>query len=213
MKRNPYKGAFVVVEGLDGAGQSTQIEMLEKSLKDLGYPIAATKEPTNNVIGGLIRGQLTHDWTASMECLQLLFAADRAHHLDRFIIPALKAGNVVVSDRYFFSNIAFGSPEINREWLVNLNERFIYPDITFLLKVPAETCIKRMEANRFELELFEKKEKLARVWRTYEYLAKKYPRVKVIDGTQSITQISGEIIELTKKALKEKKIVPKRNLV
>lgn len=213
MKRNSHKGLFIVFEGLDGSGQSTQAELLVSRLREEGYPAFATKEPTNNIIGGLIRGQLTHDWKAGMECLQLLFAADRAHHLDREIIPALKGGKIIVSDRYFFSTVAYGSLDLEREWLLTLNEKFTYPDLTFLLKVPPKDCLKRMQASRFELELFEEEQKLRRVWQTYDWLSKKFHKVYVPDGTQSRAQIAGEVFELVRRELKRKSIESKKNLV
>jgi len=213
MKRNAYKGLFIVFEGLDGSGQSTQAEFLVSRLREEGYPAFATKEPTNNVIGGLIRGQLTHDWKTGMECLQLLFAADRAHHLNREITPALKGGKIIVSDRYFFSTVAYGSLDLDREWLLGLNEKFVYPDLTFLLKVPPKDCLKRIQGSRFELELFEQEQNLRRVWQTYDWLSKKFHKVCVLDGTQSRVQIAGEVFELVRRELKRKSIESKKNLV
>jgi len=90
MKKNKYKGKFIVIEGLDGSGSSTQVVRVANFLKERNKKIHITKEPTNNLIGGLIRGQLTGDWKSSSECLQLLFAADRAHHLEKELIPLLK---------------------------------------------------------------------------------------------------------------------------
>ena len=133
MIKHAFKGKFIVFEGLDGAGSSTQIELLSRSLKKRGSDAIVTKEPTNNIVGGIIRGQLTGDWKSSMECLQLLFAADRAHHLERLILPALKDKKVVLSDRYFFSTVAFGSLDIDKDWLLALNSRFVLPDLTILL--------------------------------------------------------------------------------
>ncbi len=212
MKKNPYKGLFVAFEGLDGSGSSTQVDLLVKNLSGLGYSAFATKEPTNNIVGGLIRGQLTHDWKAGMECLQLLFAADRAHHLDREIIPTLKDGKIIVSDRYYFSTVAFGSLELDRDWLIKLNEQFIYPDITFLIKVSPKECLRRMKSSRNELELFEEEKKLKKVWNTYSWLAENNKNVYVIDGEKSINQISLEILEIIKKLLKKKDLKRNKNL-
>lgn len=213
MKHHNHPGLFIAFEGLDGSGSSTQVELLVSKLKENGFRAYATKEPTNNIIGGLIRGQLTHDWNSSMECLQLLFAADRAHHLHREIIPAVRDQKIIVSDRYFFSTVAFGSLELDREWLLNLNEKFILPDITFLIKVPAKVCLERMKESRFELELFEEEQKLKKVWNGYDWLSKKFSNVYVIDGTQSRVQIAGEVFEIVKKVLKKKLIPSKKNLL
>jgi len=213
MKKNPHKGLFIVFEGLDGSGQSTQADLLSSRIKDEGYKLHLTKEPTNNIIGGLIRGQLTNDWHTSMECLQLLFAADRAHHLDREIIPALKDSRILICDRYFMSTVAFGSLDLEKEWLLELNRKFIYPDIVFLLKVPPKICLQRMQESRFELELFEQEQKLQKVWNGYDYLAKNFKNVYVIDGTQSRAQIAGEVFEIVKKLIRKKNLQGKKNLV
>ncbi len=191
-----HKGLFIVFEGLDGSGSSTQASMLKDYLKTFGLSPHVTKEPTNNLIGGLIRGALTKEWQPSIQCLELLFAADRAHHLDREIIPSLKAGKVVISDRYFFSTIAFGSIECSAEWLKSLNRNFLDPDLTFLIKVPPEECIRRIGKSRFEFELFEEVEKLNKVWFAYEALAKEHDNVFIIDGTQPVEVVHKRIISI-----------------
>lgn len=192
--KKDYNGIFIVFEGLDGSGSSTQTSMLKKYLTQLNLKPLVTKEPTNNLIGGLIRGALTKEWKASNTCFQLLFCADRAHHLDREIMPALKKGSIVISDRYFFSTIAFGSLDCDVGWLKALNMPFTVPDIIFLIKVPPEECISRIGANRHEFELFEETEKLKRVWTTYEDLAREYTNVHILDGTKSKNDIHAEVV-------------------
>lgn len=205
IKKNQYPGLFIVFEGLDGSGSSSQAELLTNSLKASGHKVFLTKEPTNHIIGGLIRGQLTDVWKSGMECLQLLFAADRAHHLEREIIPALKDNRIVISDRYFFSTIAFGAIELDKNWLISLNEKIIYPDITILIRVAPEECLKRIEQNRFQLELFEKREKLQRVWRNYLWLKKKFPNVYLIDGERDKQKIASDILKVCQKLILTKK--------
>ncbi len=213
MKKNDFGGLFIAFEGLDGSGSSTQVNLLADKLKEEGYSAFVTKEPTNNIIGGLIRGQLTHDWSSSMECLQLLYAADRAHHLHREIIPALKNNKIMISDRYFFSTVAFGSLELDTKWLMMLNEKFPQPDITFLIKVPPKECVRRMQASRFELELFEQEQKLVKVWQTYHWLSGQFKNVYVLDGMQSRAQIAGEVFEITKRFLRRRDIQREENLL
>ncbi len=187
------KGRFIVFEGLDGSGQSTQAEILSRHLKG-----QLTKEPTNNLIGGLIRGQLQGDWKTEPECLQLLFTADRAHHLEKEILPLLNKGIDVVCDRYMFSTIAFGSLGIDDwQWLKDLNKRFLLPDIVFYLKVSPKSCIKRIKENRNSFELFEKEKKLEKIEKGYEALAKEYSIFKVIDGEREIKEIAEEVKSIT----------------
>ncbi len=192
------KGKFIVFEGLDGSGQSTQAERLGSFLKKKKIKTHITKEPTNNLIGGLIRGRLQGDWKSTPECLQLLFAADRAHHLEKEVTSFLEKGINVICDRYFFSSIAFGSLEIKDwNWLKEINKMFVVPDVVFYLKVSPDVCIKRISDTRFSFELFEKEEKLKAIEKSYNRLAKEYDFFRIIDGEKKIEEVSEEIISLT----------------
>lgn len=186
MIQNPYAGKFIVFEGLDGSGSTTQSDKLHRFLRAQKQRSHLTKEPTNYLIGGLIRSWLSGDWSSSAVCLQLLFTSDRAHHLEKEIIPLLEKGVHVISDRYFLSTMAYGALEIpDKQWLVDINRHFIQPDLTILLKVSSSVCIKRMLAARHSLELFEKEQELARVWRNYLYFARELPNIVIVDGEQS----------------------------
>ncbi len=196
-------GFFVVFEGLAGSGSSTQAQLLERYFKMKQRAVMSTKEPTNNLIGGLIRGQLTHEWKSSMECLQLLFAADRAHHLEKEIIPALRRNFIVISDRYKLSSIAYGSLETDMEWLKEINKQFTEPDLTILLKVSPDTCVKRMN-KRHAIELFEKRDKLTKVWDVYKTFAS--DSVVIVDGERPIDDVFAEVIENVNEKLKGKEV-------
>ncbi len=188
------KGKFIVFEGLDGSGQSTQAERLTQFLSGMGKKTHLTKEPTNNLIGGLIRGQLKGEWKSSPECLQLLFTADRAHHLEKEVMPLIEKGIWVVCDRYFFSTIAFGSLEIDdTNWLREINRLFPLPDKTFFLRVSPKECIRRIEKSRFGLELFEKEKKLREIEKEYDKLMSDYEIFSEIDGERKIEEISRDI--------------------
>lgn len=196
-------GLFIVIEGLDGAGSSTQVEKLTKYLKQRDYKVLMTKEPTNNLIGGLIRGQLTKDWHTGQDCLQLLFAADRAHHLEREILPALNDNYIVISDRYLFSTIAYGSLDTDYEWLKKINERFRLPDLYFIVDVAPETCVKRMKESRYQLELFEETEKLKKIRENFLRLSKEYKDIYIIDGNRLEDDIFDEIKIILKPSLEQ----------
>lgn len=198
MKKNNYHGKFIVFEGLDGSGQSTQAVKLVDFLKKAHL----TKEPTPNLIGGLIRSQLNRDWKSSQECLQLLFCADRAYHLEKEIIPLLKRGINVICDRYFFSTVAYGALEIkDRDWLLDLNKNFLLPDAIILLKVSAKVCLERIYKNRYNIALFEKEELLTKVWKNFEKLSKEFENVFVVDGEKSIEKVSEDIKKIVTKII------------
>lgn len=206
MIKNPYKGKLIVFEGLDGSGSTTQSQYLYHSFLQQKIEVHATKEPTNYLIGGLIRSWLSGDWSSSPVCLQLLFTADRAHHLEKEVIPLLEKGVHVISDRYILSTLAFGGLEIpDDRWLVEINKHFIAPDLTILLRVPAKVCIQRISTNRHHFELFEKEKELEKVWGNYQNFAKLFPNVVVLDGEQSKEQIFSEIQSVI---YKRKIIVP-----
>jgi len=208
MIKNPYPGKFIVFDGLDGSGQSTQAGKLVDFLNlpeikhKFGHTgVQITKEPTSSLIGGLIRSQLTHEWKSSQECLQLLFSADRAHHLEKEIIPLLERGVVVICDRYFFSTIAYGSLDLDKDWLFNLNKNFLLPDVTFFLKVSSKICIERIQKSRYGITLFEKEETLGKVWDNFEGLSKDFEDVYIINGEGPVDRISEEIIKIVSNKL------------
>ncbi|MDO8513519.1 MAG: dTMP kinase [bacterium] len=202
MKNHREKGLFIAFEGLDGSGSSTQVEMLRKRLVKEGYKTFITKEPTDNLVGGLIRGVLTKQWEMPPDGLQLLYAADRAHHLRFKIIPALEKNNIIISDRYAFSSIAFGALSVDFDWLEDIYKNYIYPDITFLVKSSPKTCIERIASTRLSFELFEEEEKLRKIWRNYAKLLKN-PKNKMVEigGEQPVEKVAEEIWRKMKKVL------------
>lgn len=195
------KGKFIVIEGLDGSGASTQVGMLSEYLSSKGYKVLITKEPTNNLIGGLIRGQLTHEWKSNPECLQLLFAADRSHHIEKEIIPALEKGFIVISDRYMYSSLAFGSIDCDIEWLKSINSKFLKPDVSIILNVPPEVSVDRIGRSRAGFELFEDRAKLEKVREVFDRLAKENHGIFVIDGTLPVNKVSMAIVREVQKVL------------
>ena len=202
MLKNPYPGKFIVFEGLDGSGQSTQAELLFKYLKKQGRKVYLTSEPTGSLIGGLIRSQLSNHWQSNPECLQLLFTADRAFHLEKEIIPLLKKGITVICTRYILSTLAYGNVDIkDGKWLICINEKFISPDVTFLLKASPKICIRRIKKERFHEELFEKEEKLTAVLKNYLKFAKEFKNVHIINGERPIKEVSNQIKALIQQYL------------
>ena len=116
MKPNTYPGKFIVFEGLDGSGKSTQANLLVDFLQQqLHQKTHYTSEPTPNIIGGLIRSQIAGDWKTSNECLQLLFSADRLYHLEKEETLKRVAANYEMLANHFpdITNIVEGEQEKN----------------------------------------------------------------------------------------------------
>jgi len=186
---------FIVFEWLDGSGSSTQARLLAEYFQKNWKSVLATKEPNeDSPIWKLIREILQHKHKVSWDSLQLLFSADRAEHLASKIEPALKEWKIVISDRYFFSTIAFAALTWNQEWMENVNKRFRLPDFIFLFKLAPEECVKRIESRWAEKELFEKTETLKKVWEGYEWLSKRFENIHLIDASKSIEEIHKEIV-------------------
>lgn len=165
---------FIVFEGIDGAGLSTHSHLLYEYLLERGYNVVLTKEPTDGLIGGLIRACLRGEWKTDPMTLQLLFVADRSHHVNNFILPALERGKIVISDRYMFSSIAYGTVSYgDYEWLKMINSKFPIPDIILVLDVPVEVALQRIKRTRFGFELFENA-KLEEVRNVFYRIANEY---------------------------------------
>lgn len=211
---NPYLGTFIAFEGPDGSGQSTQVEKLAAYLTRLHKrnpkrfpPVHVTKEPSTGLYGGIIREalreRLRHGPRYGALAMQALFVADRAHHLDHEIVPLLEKGHTVITDRYAYSTIAYGAAESPDLWncLVVMNETFIKPDLTILLDVSPEFCIRRMKRSRGHLELYEKEEVLKRVLANYRVLAKEDPRVFRVNGEKAVSDVYKQVLSLVRKNL------------
>jgi len=196
-QKNKNKIMFIVLEGLDGSGITTQSMLLEKNISSMLMPTVLTKEPTSSTVGKLIRKHLKRPQKEiDNKGLQLLFAADRQMHIKSFIEPNLKERNIVISDRYFFSSIAFGARNNDEfKWLSNLYKDCLQPDIVFLFKMPPKVCIKRIHKRGESQELFETEDKLRMVWKNYKKLARKYNYFYILDGDRSIESVGQEIYE------------------
>ena len=193
------RGKFISIDGLDGAGLTTQATILRNWLINNGDDTILTKEPTDGLIGGLIKSSLRKEWKTSSLALQMLFAADRAHHLATEIEPALKRFKNVVSDRYILSTIAYGSIDIPQAILRQLNANFRKPHVTFILDTQPAVCIHRMERSRHHVELFEDEEKLQAIRKIYLSLKKVFPNTYVIDGNRSVEDIFKDIQKIVSK--------------
>ena len=159
------------------------------------------------MVGGIIRVILKKEWKVDPVTFALLFAADRAHHVNKEINPLLKKNIHVISDRYILSTLAFESDNVNIEWLKLINERFPKPDLTFILDVPGKICTERIGKSRFGFEYFETAEKLENVRENYLKLKNHFPDTYVIKGYgRSKEKVHEEIVRIVKKNCKEKGI-------
>jgi len=204
MQKNIYPGKFLVFEGLDGSGHSTEAQLLKDYLIKSGKKVFLTREPSFNLKSGkLIKKALENKKKISPRALQGLFTKNRAEHLKKEVVPALKKGKIVVCDRYFFSTFAYGAAEgQDLKWLMKINSNFLLPDLTFILKVSPRVCMKRIEGRGRPKSIFEHEKKLKKIWQTYKILPKKFKNVKIINGEKSIKQVFQNVKRIVKKELK-----------
>ncbi|BCS91082.1 MAG: putative thymidylate kinase [Candidatus Micrarchaeota archaeon] len=187
---------FVVIEGLDGAGKTTQVNRLRDALKDR-FSVKIEKEPTDQLIGIIIQGLLRSRNVKNDLFLQLLFMADRAYHKDD--IEALRKDNLVIMDRYFYSTIAYGySKGMSYEWLVNANSVFPKPDICIILDVAPKEALRRLNKEGSQ-DYFERLDTLNKVKSAFDMIINdrdRFPEVIAIDGNKSADEVTKDIINI-----------------
>jgi dTMP kinase len=195
----PSKGTFIAFEGGEGTGKSTQSKLLKKWLEDRGEIVVLSREPGGTDLGqGLRKILLGHETgEISPRAEALLYAADRAHHVYSVIRPALENGEVVITDRYFDSSIAYqGAGRVLSPGEVARISRWatesLFPTLTIVIDLPAEIGIGRLKSHdRLEAEPLAFHE---RVRQEFLQIARVDPeRYLVIDGRNSIEQIHNEI--------------------
>jgi dTMP kinase len=196
---------LIVLEGLDGAGTTTQCKRLVEHLNLQGRPAHLTREPSDGPVGKLLREMLTGRHAIEGEKLSqstfgLLFAADRLDHLQREVEPALRRGHVVVSDRWYHSSLAYQGTGADRDWITQLNSRAKRPDLTIFLKVrPEVAAARRVAAGRVQ-ELFEDlrmQEEVAEGYHaTIAELAAQGERIEILDGEMPADSVFAAIVRL-----------------
>ena len=186
---------FWVLEGLDGAGTTTQLKNLEAYMQDKGLPVFRTAEPTIYETGRFIRRVLSGEVKVPQSTIAYLFAADRDNHINNpeyGIISHLNKGEVVISDRYFFSSFAYQSIDFDPDAVMMLNSRFPYPELVLYVDTPVEDCISRIDSRGDDKEIYEKKDYQTKVRENYEKFFSRLPegcRLIRVDGTLSREEI------------------------
>ena len=189
---------FIVIEGLDGAGGTTQCRLLQSWLERRGHTVVSTNEPTDRPVGKFIRSVLQDPHSkVGDEVLAYLFAADRQDHLDGRVKPALSRGEVVISDRYYHSSLAYQSLSLDFDFVAQLNGAFPAPDITIFLSLEPETSFARVQKRGLPIERFETLDRLRSISQSYnrvlDHCQKRGEHLLCLDATQSIEEIHEQI--------------------
>ena len=196
------KGLFITLEGADGCGKTTQLNLLKEYLTSRGYEIVVTREPGGKGLGEKLREiLLNYDGEVSERCEAFLYLADRAQNIDTIIKPAINSGKIVLCDRHTDSSVAYQGygREQNIDNINMLNElavNGVHPDLTIVFDIDTETSMARVGAEKDRLESagieFHK-----RVRNGYLEIAKKNPqRIKVVDASQAIEEVQRDVIKI-----------------
>lgn len=201
------RGRFVVIEGLDGAGTTTQARLLGERLRAAGGAVHVTAEPSGGPVGGLVRQVLQRRVNGGRgdgfdpHALALLFAADRLDHVAAEVAPRLAEGCDVVSDRYTLSSLAYqGLTTRDLAWVEAINRRAPAPDLTVFLRVRPGLALGRRQAAGTAPELYEVAAFQRRVARSYErslaLLRRAGQRVEVLDGEAPVEAVADAVAGL-----------------
>ncbi|HEY6461843.1 MAG TPA: dTMP kinase [Polyangiaceae bacterium] len=197
------RGRFVVLEGIDGAGTTTQVARLADRLRADQLSVRSTREPSDGPIGVLVRQVLTGRVVVpggrapGWATMALLFAADRMDHVESEIQPFVDEGGVVISDRYDASSLAYQSVSSGAEskeaveWIRSLNRYVRRPDVTVVLDLPPDVAADRRARRGEQAQLYEQNEVQRALAVFYRDLAKHLPhdRIAVVDASGSADEV------------------------
>ena len=193
-------GRFIVFEGLDGAGTTTQAKLLGERLQKQGRTVFVAHQPSEGTVGLLIR-QILAGRAATPQAdgklgqvdervMALLFAADRLEHLGSQIEPRLARGEDVILDRYTLSSLAYQGASISHEFINAANRFARKPDLTLFLYVPASLALDRVRQRGAKLERYETPAQMQLIEREYNRLVGTLASVVSIDGTRPIPEVA-----------------------
>lgn len=196
------KGKFIVFEGIDGSGKSTQLHILAERMSKLGRKCHETLEPTYGPIGSLLHNILSGRIKADPKVIAGLFVSDRLDHLlneTDGICGKIDSGITVLCDRYYFSSYAYQGVDVPLEWVLKANSLCadtLKPDLTVFIDVAPERAMKRINSGRTQTELFENTERLTAVRQGYMEIFEKLKNdenIVIIDGSGSVDKISERV--------------------
>lgn len=197
-------GKFIVIEGLDGTGKTTQIKKLAEYLESAGEKVHITCEPTETESGKLIRRVLSGEIKSSPWATAALFLADRINHntdKENGIKKYLAEGYTVISDRYYYSTFAYQGCETDLEWAMDIHygcPELTRPDIVVFLTMPVEKCLERIRANRPEsaIEIYENEASLTKTSEQFDKvfdMIKDRENIVYVDASGTVEEVAQAI--------------------
>lgn len=205
MCRNIRKGKFIVLEGIDGSGKGTQIDLLVKEMRKQGRRVYQTAEPTSTSTGGMLRDALGGFVRRDAYELSAMFLVDRIfHNINPVngIKKYLDEGTDVVCDRYYYSSFAYQGIDADLDWVMRMNldcREILRPDVCIFLDLDPEQSDRRISDNRLDREIYENREMQQRIRsRFFEVfgLLRDSENIRIVDASRSIAEVSADIIEI-----------------
>ncbi|MDX1813311.1 MAG: dTMP kinase [Candidatus Bathyarchaeia archaeon] len=192
------KGAFICIEGLDGCGKTTQAKLLAKKLGKSRNALY-TAEPSRGKIGTYIRNRCLYgEKRLSTVVEALLFAADRIEHLENEVLPALREGRLVISDRYVYSSLAYqGAAGLSLKWIKIVNKHALKPDLAVFIDVDPKTVMYRLKRKRSVMENMETQQRVRDVY--LKFVAK--GELVRLDGNRAKKEVAETLSALVLKSL------------
>ncbi|RLG90769.1 MAG: dTMP kinase [Candidatus Hecatellales archaeon] len=205
------KGVLIAVEGIDGAGKTTQAYLLVEKLRKLGVKAEYTTEPTYGRVGDILRLHVAKMKKREPIYEALLYTADRFEHVKKVIQPKIRKGIVLVSDRYLYSTLAYqGAAGLDEDWLRKINFFAPKPNLTIYIDIAPEKSLRRIAKKR--RTVFERLGYARKVREFYLKLARKEGFL-VFDGTKRVEVLHEEIVSAIVKRLKRLGIEARGSLV
>lgn len=198
------KGKFIVIEGIDGSGTTTQVDLLKKWLEEKNKETITTHEPLKKEgeIGKIIRERLIQDRQKySPESIALAFAADRLVHVEDIILPALKKDKFVITDRYYYSSLVYQpSHGADFDWVKEINKYAMKPDLSIVLDVDVKEAMRRLKKRDSKSSIiFEKVDFQKKARKRYLQLSRKLKEgIRVVDGNGEEREIQSKIRNIVK---------------
>jgi len=210
--KNKSKGLYIALEGIDGCGKTTQVEKLAEYFRKQGKDVVVTREPRKaGLIGDLAHKILLGEVKVPSVSLQYLFSADRSIHHEELVLPSLKEGKVVISDRCFWSAIVYGILDrtggkydkkdadllLISQSILSMYHQFTVPDYTFYLKISLDESMRRLKSKEQAKEIYEDKSKISKVLDGYQYLKNRFKdEITMVSGEGDVDEVTERMIKL-----------------
>jgi len=213
-KKNPHKGLYIVLEGINASGKNTQVVNLKKYFESQGKTVVTTDEPTHTLlVGKFVRKLITSGQQIPSSALQYLYTADRIINHETIILPALQKGKIVLASRSFWSAVVYGVMDrggvnytrpnadllLVSQGILSMYHKTMLPDYTFHLDISVATALKRMKKLRRTKDIYETRDKLSQLLAGYRWLQKQFKDEFIsIDAEKPIDAVTEEIVKKIK---------------